>query len=111
LGLADADGPAVAFLLAAADVAAADGEGGAAALDPASVAWTLLEAAPEAAFDEPDDPPHAVSNSTSDPSPVAAVHPLLRITSLLHRDDSFPGPEPRYEGAFPGRRTDRPGNA
>src|SRR5690349_16453252 len=33
------------------------------------------------------DPPHAVSSSTSEPSPVATVHPLLRITCLsLHRD-------------------------
>jgi hypothetical protein len=31
---------------------------------------------------EPDVPPHAASSSTSDPSPVAAAHPLLRITDL-----------------------------
>jgi len=39
----------------------------------------VLEAAPEAEFDELDDPPHAASSSTSAPSPVAAVHPLLRM--------------------------------
>ena len=27
----------------------------------------------------PDEPPHAASSSTSDPIPVAAAHPLLRI--------------------------------
>ena len=31
---------------------------------------------------ELDDPPHAVSSSSSEPSPVATAHPLLRITSL-----------------------------
>src|SRR5580658_10176725 len=72
------------------DEAAADADvAGAAALDPAGVAWAVLEAAPEAAFDEPGDPPHAASSMTSDPSPAAAAHPLLRITPLLHRDDSF----------------------
>jgi hypothetical protein len=49
------------------------------ALDPATVAWAVLEAVLEAEFDELDDPPHAASSSTSDPSPVAAAHPLLRI--------------------------------
>jgi hypothetical protein len=45
----------------------------------------LWVAAPEAELvveDELDDPPHAVSSSTSEPSPVATVHPLLRITSF-----------------------------
>src|SRR6185437_11432211 len=41
-----------------------------------------LEAPPPAA-EVPDDPPHAASSSTSDPSPVAAAHPLLRITSPI----------------------------
>lgn len=45
------------------------------ALDPATVAWSVLEAE----FDELDDPPHAASSSTSDPSPVAAANPLLRM--------------------------------
>src|ERR1035438_4612724 len=50
-----------------------------AALDPATVAWAVPVAAPAAEVDELDDPPHADSSSTSDPSPVAAAHPLLRI--------------------------------
>jgi hypothetical protein len=45
------------------------------ALDPATVAWSVLEAE----LDELDDPPHAASSSTSDPSPVAAAHPLVRM--------------------------------
>jgi hypothetical protein len=45
------------------------------ALDPATVAWSVLEAE----FDELDEPPHAASSSTSDPSPVAAANPLLRM--------------------------------
>src|SRR5580698_4591718 len=48
---------------------------GAVALDPATVAWSVLEAE----FDELDEPPHAASSSTSDPSPVAAANPLLRM--------------------------------
>jgi hypothetical protein len=51
--------------------------------DDEAVLWV---AAPEAVLVEvevePDDPPHAVSSSTSEPSPVATVHPLLRITFL-----------------------------
>jgi hypothetical protein len=39
-----------------------------------------------------DDPPHAVSSSTSEPSPVATVHPLLRITSLSLPGTRCPGP-------------------
>jgi len=50
------------------------------ALDPAAaVAWVEPEAAPPAAFDVLDEPPHAASSSTNDPSPVAAAHPLVRI--------------------------------
>jgi hypothetical protein len=41
---------------------------------------------------EPDDPPHAASSSTSDPSPVAAAHPLLRMTDLQFDKDG-PAPE------------------
>jgi len=48
------------------------------ALDPATVAWAVLEAE----FDELDDPPHAASSGTSDPSPVAAAHPLCAYKSL-----------------------------
>jgi hypothetical protein len=33
---------------------------------------------------ELDDPPHAASSNTSEPSPVAAAHPPLCIISLLH---------------------------
>jgi hypothetical protein len=40
---------------------------------------------------ELDDPPHAVSSSTSEPSPVATVHQLLRITSLSLPEDPVPG--------------------
>ena len=51
-----------------------------------AVLWVAVpEAAPVVEL-ELDDPPHAVSSSTSEPSPVATVHPLLRITSL-----SLPG--------------------
>jgi hypothetical protein len=60
------------------DAAVADDAGAAGPDDPLPAA---LEAEPAAVF-EPDDPPHAASSSTSDPSPVAAAHPLLRITSL-----------------------------
>src|ERR1700684_3556163 len=70
-GLGDELPPA--FVVADPEVACAG------ALDPATVAWAVLEAVPEAEFDELDDPPHAASSSTSDPSPVAAAHPLLRI--------------------------------
>jgi hypothetical protein len=35
---------------------------------------------------EPDDPPHAVSSRSSEPSPAATVHLLLRITSALPED-------------------------
>jgi hypothetical protein len=35
-----------------------------------------------AAVLELDDPPHAASSRTSDPSPAAAAHLLLRITSV-----------------------------
>src|SRR5690348_9286532 len=41
------------------------------------------EAPPAAEVVLLDDPPHAASSSTSDPSPVAAAHPLLRITSPI----------------------------
>jgi len=38
-----------------------------------------------------DDPPHAVSSSSSEPSPAATVHPLLRIRSLSLRMTRCPG--------------------
>jgi hypothetical protein len=49
------------------------------------------EAAPPAEL-ELDDPPHAVSSSTSEPSPVATVHPLLRMYISLTAGPGFPGP-------------------
>src|SRR6266446_7496443 len=71
------DAPAVAFLDAGAGVEApACG----APLDDEVVAWLVPEAEP--ATELALDPPHAASSSTSDPSPVTAAHPLLRITSL-----------------------------
>jgi hypothetical protein len=52
--------------------------------DDEAVLWVAVpEAAPVTEVEvELDDPPHAVSSSSSEPSPVATVHPLLRITSL-----------------------------
>jgi hypothetical protein len=54
--------------------------------DDTAVLWlAVLEGAPPAVevVLEFDDPPHAVSSSTSELSPVATVHPLLRITFSL----------------------------
>jgi hypothetical protein len=68
-------------------LADADAEACAAVLDPATVAWVVVDAVPEADFDEVDEPPHAASSSTSDPSPVAVAHPLLRMTPLFHKND------------------------
>jgi hypothetical protein len=92
LGCGPTDLCGVAFALAVAvallpwlDVDAADTE------DVAEVAGAddpLLDEgrleAPPAAVVGLDDPPHAASSSISDPSPVAAAHPLLRITSPIH---------------------------
>jgi hypothetical protein len=62
--------------------------------DDDAVLWVAVpEAAPVVVL-ELDDPPHAVSSSTSEPSPVATVHPLLRITSLLTGD-----PVPGFRGS------------
>src|SRR5581483_6943357 len=64
------------------EAAVADDAAGAGADPLLAAGWP--EAPPPAAEVElPDDPPHAASSSTSDPSPVAAVHPLLRITSPI----------------------------
>jgi len=73
-------------------------------------------AEPEPAAEvEPDDPPHAASSRTNEAIPVAAAHPLLRITSL-----QFTGmtrsPDRHVQGepdtkTLPGRHRDRPGNA
>jgi hypothetical protein len=62
------------------DAAVADDASGAGADPLLDEGW--LEA-PPAAVVGLDDPPHAASSSTSDPSPVAAAHPLLRITSPI----------------------------
>ena len=90
LGLASADFSAaevecVAVALAddAGDVADDDVEDVAGPeLDDEAVLWVAVpeEAAPVVEV-ELDDPPHAVSSSSSEPSPVATVHPLLRIAS------------------------------
>src|ERR1700728_1491015 len=72
----------------AAAVAVADGDVAAAEADPVldddeeAVLWVTVPEAAPVAEGELDDPPHAVSSSTSEPSPVATVHPLLRITCL-----------------------------
>ena len=61
--------------------------------DDEAVLWVAVpEAAPvvEVVL-ELDDPPHAVSSSTSEASPVATVHPLLRMTSLSLPEDPVPG--------------------
>ncbi len=110
LDFADADDPAL--LVAVAAVAAAVADAG--PDDP-----LLAGAEPDPAAEvEPDDPPHAASSRTNEPIPVAAAHPLLRITSL-----QFPGmtrssgkPVQAFRGepntkTLPGRHRDRPGNA
>jgi hypothetical protein len=77
LAFLDAVDPA---LLVAVDAAVADDAGavdGTAAPDEPLLASGALEAEPAAEFAP--DPPHAASSSTSDPIPVAAAHPLLRI--------------------------------
>jgi hypothetical protein len=60
--------------------------------DDTAVPWVAVsEAAPVLEL-ELDDPPHAVSSSTSEPSPVATVHPLLRISISLTAGPGDPGP-------------------
>jgi hypothetical protein len=61
--------------------------------DVEAVLWVAVpEAAPVVeVVDELDDPPHADSSSTSEPSPVASVHPLLRITCLSLPETRWPG--------------------
>jgi hypothetical protein len=85
-----ADDPALLVAVAAAvadDAGADDGT----VPDAALLARAPLDAEPAAEF-EPDEPPHAASSSTSDPIPVAAAHPLLRITSLQFARLNAPGP-------------------
>src|SRR5437879_4969413 len=85
-GLADAVDPA---LLVAVDAAVADDAGAVDGTvpDEPPLASGPLDAEPAAEF-EPDAPPHAASSSTSDPMPVAAAHPLLRIISPIRKDDT-----------------------
>src|SRR6266566_5036259 len=83
-GLADAVDPALLVDAAVADDAGAvDGT----APDEPLLASGPLDAEPAAEF-EPDEPPHAASSSTSDPMPVVAAHPLLRIISPIRKDDA-----------------------
>jgi hypothetical protein len=57
-----------------------------------AVLWVAVpDAAPVVEVVELDDPPHAVSSSTSEPSPVATLHPLLRITCLSLQKDPGSG--------------------
>ena len=94
----------VAVATAVADDAGADD--GTAAPDDPLLASGALDAEPAAEFDAP--PPHAASSSTSNPIPVAAAHPLLRIISPIRKDDTkrsravmTPGPgtlEPPADG-------------
>ena len=60
--------------------------------DDTAVPWVAESEAAPAAELELDDPPHAVSSSTSEPSPVATVHPLLRICLSLTAGPGDPGP-------------------
>jgi len=85
-GVADAFAVAPPPLWLAVDAAETD-DAGAAGADDALLVEGWPEAAPAAEF-ELEDPPHAASSSTSDPSPVAAAHPLLRITSPIRRNGS-----------------------
>jgi hypothetical protein len=78
-GLAFLDGVAPALLVAVAAAVADDGP-----LPDALLARGALDADPAAEFE----PPHAASSSTSDPIPVAAAHPLLRIISPIRKDDT-----------------------
>jgi hypothetical protein len=89
-GLAFLDAVAPALLVAVASAVADD-----AGADDGTVPDAALlapDADPAAEF-APDEPPHAASSSTSDPIPVAAAHPLLRIISPIRKDDTKrPGP-------------------
>jgi hypothetical protein len=73
--------------------AVADDAGAAGPEDPLLAgAEPDVEPEPAAEF-ELDDPPHAASSRTNDAIPVAAAHPLLRITSLQFAGiNSFLGP-------------------
>jgi len=107
-GLAFLDAVAPALLVAVPTAVADDaGADDGTVPDAALLARGPLDADPAAEF-EPDEPPHAASSSTSDPIPVAAAHPLLRIFSPIRKDDTkrsravmTPGPgtlEPPADG-------------
>src|SRR5690348_7043177 len=108
---ADEDDPAVLVAVAA---AVADDAAEVAAGPEPLLAAGAPEPEPAAVF-EPDDPPHAASSSTSDPSPVAAAHPLLRIrVSNFARMARSPGTRSGLPGASrvlnaPGRPVAGPG--
>jgi hypothetical protein len=82
-GLAFLDGVAPALLVAVAAAVADDAGADDGPLPDALLARGALDADP-AEFE----PPHAASSSTSDPIPVAAAHPLLRIISPIRKDDT-----------------------
>jgi hypothetical protein len=88
--------------------AAVADDAGAVGPDDPLLAEADVEPEPAAEF-ELDDPPHAASSRTNDAIPVAAAHPLLRITSLqIRRDNSFL--RPTHPGAFQGEPdTNAPG--
>jgi hypothetical protein len=74
--------------------------------DDTAVLWVAVsEAAPVVEVVELDDPPHAVSSSTSELIPAAATaHPLLRITSLHSNDPwglTVPDTPESYQTAEP----------
>jgi hypothetical protein len=70
---------ALAFAVDADDDDAEEAEDAPVLAGDEAVLWVVVLVVVEL---ELDDPPHAVSSSSSEPSPVATVHPLLRITSL-----------------------------
>jgi len=119
-GFADAvDDPLV--LLAVACAVADDADADAAGPDDPLLAGAEPEPEPEpgaAAEFELDDPPHAASSRTIEAIPVAAAHPLLRITSLQFTGMTHSSGKPvqAFWGepdtkTLPGRHRDRPGNA
>jgi hypothetical protein len=85
LGCASADFSAAEVERVARALAVDAGEDDPVLADDTAVPWVVVpEAAPVAEL-ELDDPPHAVSSSTNEPSPAATVHPLLRICLSPYR--------------------------
>ena len=58
--------------------------------DDEAVPWVAAPVAAPVVDVEFDDPPHAVSSSSSEPSPAATIHPPLRITSSPLQDHPAP---------------------